>query len=358
MPKKQTQPDQLAIDQDPSICCMSGVVEFAKDDDKADSQKIRLRLYDGSVNKHWYYGNLAFDLATMKLEKAKIPILMDHDTSQRLGFSTQATFDPAFVLEGQFMKNDDFAQKIRVQAKEGFPFEASLRFNFEKARPVTVADGETATVNGRKFKGPGTIWYDTPIKEGSVCTFGALKGCRSNVFNHQQKEQTMPKIEQFKADNAELYQEIFDLGVTEGQTTGQANERTIFTDLQAACGEDDTLLVACYSESKTVPDALKMKAEKLADENATLRASLADAKKNPPKGEDLAETEFSDAEDKQKAAELAAQEAAGGGSDSFMDKVEKYMEEKSCDKAAAVDACVELYPELHTKLTEANNATR
>ncbi len=40
-----------------------------------------------------------------------------------------------------------------------------------------------------------------------------------------------------------------------------------------------------------------------------------------------------------------------------MDKVEKYMEEKSCDKVDAIDACVDLYPELHAKLSEANNAT-
>jgi hypothetical protein len=347
-------PEELDINADPSICCMSGEVEFADqaDGDKPESQNLRLKLYDGSVNRHWYFGNLAFDLASMKLEKPKIPILLDHETSSRLGFSTAAEFDPAFVLEGRFLKNDPDAQKIRAQAKEGFPFEASLRFDFDRAKRVQVLDGATAEVNGRTIKGPGTVVYNAIIKEGSVCTFGALKGCRSQVFNQQAKEQPMLTLDQFKADNAELYQEIFALGIADGKTKGEANERAIFTELQAVCGDDHDLLVTCYADGKTVADALVMKAEKMKAENETLRAQLAEAKKKPGKVEDLGATEFADAEAKQKAEALAAQEAQGQTTESFMDKVEAHMAEKSCDKATAIDACVDLYPELHSKLSE------
>ena len=53
-----------------------------------------------------------------------------------------------------------------------------------------------------------------------------------------------------------------------------------------------------------------------------------------------------------------AEKLAGGSTESFMDKVTQYAEEHKVDKATALDACVDLYPELHAKLTEANNATR
>jgi hypothetical protein len=353
--------DQLGIKEDPSICCMSGDVSFADKADAADSQNIRLNLYDGRQNQHWYFGNLAFDLATMKLEKPKIPILLDHDTSIRLGVSTGHTFDPKFILEGRFLESDPDAQKIRNNAKDGFPFEASLRFDFDKSKRVHVGAGEKATANGRPFKGPGTIVYNAIIKEGSVCTFGALKGCRSQVFHQQQKERTMPKIDEFKAENAELYQEIFALGITEGQTKGEANERAIFKELQAVCGDDDVLTVACYSDGKTVADAIVMKTAKMKAENDSLRAELLEAHKTPKAKAtptDIAATEFADAEAKQKAEALAAETAANGSTESFMDKVTQYAAEHKVDKAAALDACVDLYPELHTKLTEANNATR
>jgi len=301
--------DAMGLDTDPSICCMSGVIEFAEEPDKAESQNLRLKLYDGGINHHWYFGNLAFELDSMKLEKSRVPILLDHDTGVRLGYSTKAIIDTAFVLEGRFLKNDSEAQNIRAQAKEGFPFEASLRFDFDRATQVVVPEGTSEQVNGRTIKGPGTIVKNAIIKEGSVCTFGALKGCRSQVFNHQEKEHTMLTLEEFKADNEALYKEVFALGFADAKTKGEANERAIFSELKEACGDDHTLLVACYSEGKTVADAFKMRAAKMKAANEALQSELAEAKKTPGKPEDRAADEFSDAEDKQKAA--AALKAKG-----------------------------------------------
>jgi len=342
MPSQKTASDMIA--QDPSIFSMAGTVDFAESQDK-DKQNLRLKLYDGSVNKHWYFGNLAFDLATMKLDKKVIAILLDHDTDKRMGLSTGAEFDPAFILTGKFLKNDPEAQKVRAQAQEGFPFEASLRFDLDNARAVKVAEGQTETVNGRKFQGPGTIFYDARIKEGSICTFGALKNCRSNVFIKPTKEHSMLTLEQFKTDQPDLYKQVFDLGHSEGQTAGEANERAIFTDLAAACGDDLDILVACYTEGKTVADALRMKTEKMAAENASLREQLA-AKKTttPAPPEDPAATEFSDTEQQQQDA------AAPGKTETFMQKVEQYKAEHKCDQATAVDKCVDLYPDLHEQM--------
>jgi len=286
---------------------MSGMVEFKDKDDQTAGQNIRLKLYDGSINQHWYYGALAFDLATMKLEKSRVPILLDHDTSIRLGIGKKATFDDGFILEGPLLKSSAKAKQIKAEADEGFPFEGSLRFDYDRAKLVNVEKGQTHEINGRTMKGPGYAIYHATIKEGSVCTFGALKGCRSQVFNQPHKEHTMLTLEQFKADHADLHKQVFDLAHKEGQTQGEANERAIFTDLLTVCGDDHDLLVTCYTDGKTVADAQAMKADKMAAENKTLREQLAEAKKNPPKAVDPATAEFSDAEDKQQATALAAE---------------------------------------------------
>jgi len=152
-------------------------------DDK-DKNKIRLTLYDGSVVKHFFWGNLAFDLSGISLAKDRIPLLGEHNLQNRVGFSTDATFDGAFVLEGELLKSSPVAKEYRRDSIDGFPFEASLRFDPNKSKFAFVKDGETVEVNGNKLTGPGTIFSKTVITEGSICVFGALKNTKAAVFSN------------------------------------------------------------------------------------------------------------------------------------------------------------------------------
>ena len=129
---------------------MAGQVCFAAGEDK---KNVRLILYDGSIVDHWWFGKLAFDLGTMKLEKKRIPILIDHDTDRRAGYSTGASFDGKFVLEGRLLSNSKDAQAIVGDIKEGFPFEASLRFDPAKSKIEHIRKDEETTVNGRRLAG-------------------------------------------------------------------------------------------------------------------------------------------------------------------------------------------------------------
>jgi hypothetical protein len=152
-------------------------------DDK-DKSKIRLTLYDGSVVKHFFWGNLAFDLSGISLAKDRIPLLAEHNLQNRVGFSTDATFDGAFVLEGELLKSSPAAKEYRRDSIDGFPFEASLRFDPNKSKFAFVKDGETVEVNGNKLTGPGTLFSKTCIMEGSICVFGALKNTKTAVFSN------------------------------------------------------------------------------------------------------------------------------------------------------------------------------
>ena len=105
------------------------------------------------------------------------------------------------------------------------------------------------------------------------------------------KKETKLTLEQFKADNTELHEQIFSAGRAEGEKA----ERDTFAELQKACGDDNDLIVKCYSEGKTVTEALQMRAEKAEAENKELTEQLSkNSTETGKKKVDPAVTEFSD----------------------------------------------------------------
>jgi len=267
---------------------MEGTVTFA-DGSGEDKKNIRMQLYDGSIVSHWYWGNLAFDLKTMKLAKKKVPILYDHDTDQRVGYSTGASFDGAFILEGRFLDGSLHAEAIQRDIQDGFPFEASLRFDPEKTKIEFIKEGESVEVNGRTLKGPGTLMSNTVIMEGSTCVFGELKNCKSEVFKtNLLKENNMSEptktitVETFKADNPDVYKQIFDKGKTEGE----ASERKIVTDFLKAFGDEPAFCIEQLKSGNTLEEAkdayvTKLKADKAQAVADAVKAAAAAAKNNP-----------------------------------------------------------------------------
>lgn len=292
--------------ENPSICMIpSAAVEFAAGDDGDEQKKIKLTLYDGSVVPHWFWGNLAFDLSTMKMAKGRNPILYNHDTDQRIAFSDKAEFEPKFVLQGRFLKTSTIAEQVKSDMDEGFPFEASLRFDPDCTDIEYIKEGNSTEVNGHKLKGPGTIMRNTTMLEGSVVVFGALKNTKSQRFaeNPVFKETVMAKenetVLKAQYETAEAFAEaqpdMHGKIVETAKTEGIKSERTRFGELREACGTDYELLADCFAEGKSVNDALKTA-------NAKLVAALAEREMAPSQaptqaGEDPAIAEFKNAPD-------------------------------------------------------------
>lgn len=206
-------------------------VKFRKDGE--DGPRLATMLgYSGKVIKgHWYWGDLVIDTAGVQFSKKKLPILEDHMTSRKVGFSMNPhiTDKHQVVFEDITVLDNDFGNEFYNNSKQGFPYEASVY-----ARPQIVeelGDGESADVNGFKFKGPGTIFRKTLIKEGSVCVFGwdsqtksqALsegdeveieyeslsKGSPSEETTFSMEEEFMPfDIKKFREENPEGYKEL------------------------------------------------------------------------------------------------------------------------------------------------------
>jgi hypothetical protein len=300
--KKEKNSDAETISTDitknPFVFNMPGTVEFAETDGTEQEQnRIKLTLYDGSIVKHWFWGNLAFDLSTMKMAKKRNPILFRHDEDQRIAISDKTSFDSKFILEGSFLKTSEKAQQIRKEMLEGFPFESSLKFDPDRSIIERIGEGQSAEVNGKTLRGPGTVIRNTLIMEGSICVFGALKNTVSEAFEILEKEKSNERentmaetqtiemtAEMFASEYPNLHKQVVDTAKAEGER----QTRELFGKFTEKFGDRPAFCVAQFKAGGTLEAAVEA-------ENAELKKEVAElAKKPAPKKIDPAVTEFSD----------------------------------------------------------------
>ena len=285
----------------------SGPVCFADDDGKVGN-RIELKLCDGTVSVHWFWGNMAFNLGGISLAKPKIPILFAHDTDQRLGMSNGHEIEGAFTLFGEFLTNTRAAE-IKQDIADGFEFESSLRFDMDKGIITHVKEGEHVMVNGNRLDGPGTVFEKSTIMEGSICVFGAQENCNAKVFSeiNNRKDVKMEKLslDKFKADNPDLFEDIRKAAHEAGHAEGVQGQIVLFGKIQEVC-KDPIVAAKCFAEGMDVAQATDAAKDA---EVLSLREKLA-AKKDVPETElsaaqikaaavlaakaDPASTEFSD----------------------------------------------------------------
>jgi len=273
--------------------------------DGGENNSFKMIGYSGGIIKdHWLWGNIAFDLTGLKFAKKKMPVLEEHFTTSRIGFTTKQEIADKVTVEGEFLDNDN-AASLRADMKKGFPMEASLYV------PATVVEyvkeGASAEVNGLTLKGPGTVFRKANIKEVSMCVFGADSNTESSAFaddnEHNVKFNLIKEadimaektekltIEKFTEQYPELHKELSEKVKAEGLAEGKKSEQDRFAELKDACGNDSGLLVECFSKGMTTGDALKMRAEKAEAANTKLGARVTELTK---KKMDPAVTEFSD----------------------------------------------------------------
>lgn len=218
---------------------------FAKVEAKEEGAKRKLNMvaYSGKMIKgHWYWGDLAIDTSGIKFAKKEIPILEDHSTDRKIGFGAFQVNDQHQVVSRDMTYLDTpFAQDFVKNSDAGFPYEASIF-----ARPSKIQrlmEQEETEVNGYKMKGPGTVWRESVIKECSVVTFGADANTKSAAMSEDEevamevestkfkevKQEVKMDLAKLKAENPELYAEVFGLGKAEAE----AAFAVVKTDLEA-----------------------------------------------------------------------------------------------------------------------------
>ncbi len=227
--------------------------------------KLEMTIYSGGVIKnHFWWGDLAIDLEGGKFPKGKFPILENHNTDRKIGFSNgKPIVDKSLRVDPEKVKfvDSEAAHEFVKLSRQGFPYESSMY-----ARPTTIEKlepGASAQVNGFNLKGPATIWRQWEFKEASVCVFGWDSNTKSQAFANTEveldldtstvqlmEEETTEKeviqtmtLEELKEQNPEAYDALMDEAkgaVTEG----------IKTDLEKKFADEKKQMETKFSQEK------------------------------------------------------------------------------------------------------------
>lgn len=153
-------------------------VKFAAGEGASAARKFQMTAYTGAAVDGGWFGKLIIDMNGMKIGSQKKPILRQHDPERIAGFSEAITKDGTLEISGTLSNATEAGQEVAKLADEGFPWQASVGIGINKTR--TLAEGETATVNGVELSGPALIVTSSTLKESSFVPLGA-DGATSGV---------------------------------------------------------------------------------------------------------------------------------------------------------------------------------
>lgn len=155
-----------------------------------DSGVISMTAYSGKIIKnHFFWGDLAIDVSGIKFSSRRHPILEQHDLMRKIGFSNSKPdiSENKLVFDNIKLLSNEVAQEFYKNAKEGFPYQASIR-----VKPLHIeelGEGVSAEVNGYTMRGPGTIFRSSECKEASVCVFGYDHRTNVTAFSDSDMEE-------------------------------------------------------------------------------------------------------------------------------------------------------------------------
>lgn len=112
------------------------------------------------------------DLAGLKASRKNRPILKDHDRRSIVGHTDDIRIgEQRLEVDGVISGVGASAQEIIATSENGFPWQASLGASAD--RVVFIAEGKTATANGRELSGPLFIARKATLGEVSFVALGA-----------------------------------------------------------------------------------------------------------------------------------------------------------------------------------------
>lgn len=242
---------------------LSAPVQLAQDADVVTGFEIE--AYTGTVVDRWW-GKLAIEVDGIKAKK-QIPVLMNHNSNQIVGYSTKTHKDGSFFVTGKFSDVTEKGKEVKGLAQEGFPWQASIG-----VRPVKILslekDGK-ADVNGKTLKGPAEIWLESEVFETSFVPLGADSNTSVATFSKfeeieaptgaehttHEKEENMEKItmEVLAKDAPELLAKIKGESLKEGAK--QERERIQAVLEQSMPGHDELLNKLAFDGKTTGPEA-------------------------------------------------------------------------------------------------------
>lgn len=133
--------------------------------------RFSIVAYTGGAVNVGYGRPVVFDLAGLRYSQ-RIPILLDHDSTQIVGQTTRVIVsDDQISMEGLVTADDDIGEKVVVHSRNGFQWAASVGIIIHRLEAI---DGGTSVkVNGRSFDGPVYVVRSGRLGETSFVSIGA-----------------------------------------------------------------------------------------------------------------------------------------------------------------------------------------
>lgn len=156
-----------------AFCLAVGPCEFILAETPGDGTvPVRVKARTGQPVDHWLFGRMVHDMRGMSA-KPTIPLDYIHDDTQIIGFGRATAADHGVTVDGTIVPfaPGDRASEILFKARAGVPYEASIDWR-GPSQMQWIADGESASVNGYQFKGPGVIVRKWTLRGMAICPHG------------------------------------------------------------------------------------------------------------------------------------------------------------------------------------------
>lgn len=124
-----------------------------------------------------------FDLADTVLASAGVPCLYQHNHEKIVGTAENVEIDRAnFQIRARAVANaaGESADLVRANARQGYKWQVSVGLHSENLVPL--AEGMSATVNGRVVQGPMYIARANTLREISFVSIGADPGAFASLL--------------------------------------------------------------------------------------------------------------------------------------------------------------------------------
>ncbi len=282
----------LQFSEDTELVFADGALAVGEDADVP----FKMRLNSGKPMKHWWFGMVVIDVESARFAKPTIPALDGHDFEKIVGIIDKKDFTKAMDVEGVIYHDEPAAEAIlrRLRKKKAkFPYQASGWFRPGKV--MRLEKGASQEVNGFTFKGPGQIWYDTEILEGSFTPFGVDSNTNVNLaagegggevidLSRVFSEETTEMAEKKEKDDLVATAEQVEAAKTDGREAGfKAGTEKAAEDARKelklmldAMPERPKFAAERFAEGKSVTEAKAELADVLEKELKDVRAKAAE----------------------------------------------------------------------------------
>lgn len=170
-PNPDAPPDRLCLTAPMRIEAQA--VAAATEDGKPVLPRFSMLAYSGGPMRlaGWKFPVIV-DLAGLAVPSQVRPIRVGHDTDKRVGHTNAIRVDDGkLVAEGVVSCTGRTAQEVVADARNGFPWQASIGAAVEQFE--FVKEGQVTAVNGREFAGPVNVVRRSTLGEISFVDLGA-----------------------------------------------------------------------------------------------------------------------------------------------------------------------------------------